>query len=134
MSIVGAIIVGAVVAAPVLVLVSVLSRERGLDLLAVQLAAIAAVYVGSSLADGRVSLVAPETIVAFVFFACSLFGRWASPAILAAGYFAHGAWDAVHHLGAISTLLPNWYAPFCLGYDGVVGLFIYIVVLRRGAA
>jgi hypothetical protein len=71
-------------------------------------------------------------LTAFVLF--SLFGRWGSPAILAGGYFAHGAWDAVHHLGAIPTFLPGWYAPFCLGYDWVVAAVVAAMFLRRGAA
>src|SRR5262245_46553972 len=111
-------------AAPVVGLVYVLSRSRALDFLALQLAAIAAVYAGSSLTDGRVSVVAVEVIAVSAFFTFALFGRWGSPVILAAGYFAHGAWDAIHHLGAIPTFLPDWYAPFCLAYDWIVGVFI----------
>ena len=121
-------------AAPAVGLVYALSRQRGLDFLALQLAAIAAVYAGSSLTDGRVSVVALEVIGVIVFFSCSLFGRWGSPALLAMGYFAHGAWDAAHHLGAIPTFLPDWYAPFCLGYDWVVGAAIGARFLRPSAA
>ena len=121
-------------AAPVLGLVYALSRQRALDFLAVQLAAIAAVYAGSSLTDGRVSVVAVEIIGVIAFLSSSLFGRWGSPAILATGYFAHGVWDVVHHLGAIPTFLPDWYAPFCLGYDWVVGLLVVAMFLRQSAA
>jgi hypothetical protein len=121
MSFVVAVIVGVVVAAPVLALMAYISRERALDLLAVQLAAIAAVYAGSSLAEGGIPVFAAEMIGVVAFIVVALFGRWGSPAILAAGYSAHGAWDAIHHLGVISTFLPDWYAPFCLGYDGIVG-------------
>ena len=134
MSFVGAMIVGVTLAAPAVGLVYALSRQRGLDFLALQLAAIAAVYAGSSLTDGRVSVVALEVIGVVAFFSFSLFGRWGSPALLALGYFAHGAWDAVHHLGAIPTFLPDWYAPFCLAYDWVVGVFIGARFLRRSAA
>ena len=117
-----------------LVLVYWLSCERTLDFLAVQFAAIAAVYVGPSLSDGRVSALAPEMIGVIALLSFSLFGRWNSPAILAAGYFAHGAWDAVHYLGTIPTLLPGWYAPFCLGYDWIVGAFVGAVFLRQRTA
>jgi hypothetical protein len=85
----GAIIAGVIAAVPVLALMYFLSRQRALDFLAVQIAAIVAVYIGSSLTDGRASAVAPEIIGAIAFFSFSLFGRWVSPAILATGYFAH---------------------------------------------
>ena len=115
-------------------LVYALPRQRGLDFLALQLAAIAAVYAGSSLTDGRVAVVALEVIGVIAFIAVALFGRWGSPALLAVGYFAHGAWDAVHHLGAIPTFLPDWYAPLCLAYDWVVGVFIGAMFLRKSAS
>lgn len=120
-------------AAPALGLVYALSRQRGLDFLALQLAAIAAVYAGSSLTDGRVSVVSLEVIGVIAFFSLSLFGRWSSPALLAVGYFVHGAWDALHHLGAIPTFLPDWYAPFCLAYDWLVGAFIVVRFMRQSA-
>jgi hypothetical protein len=128
-----AIIVGIIVAVPVLALAKYISRERALDLMAVQLAAIAAVYAGSSLAGGGIPVFVAEMIGVTAFVVVALFGRWGSPAILAAGYFAHGAWDAIHELGVISTFLPDWYAPFCLGYDGIVGAFVALVFVRRGA-
>jgi hypothetical protein len=126
-----AIVVGLVVSVPVLALMVSLSRERALDLAAVQLAAIAAVYAGSSLAGGGVSVFVTEMVGVFAFIAFALFGRWGSPAILAVGYLAHGVWDAIHHLGAISTWLPDWYAPFCLGYDGIVAVFVWAMFRRR---
>jgi hypothetical protein len=127
-------IVGIVMAAPMLGLVYVISRQRGLDFIALQLGAIAAVYAGSSLAGGGFSVVAVEVVGVFAFVAVSLFGRWGSPAILAAGYFGHAAWDVFHDLGAIPTFLPGWYAPFCLAYDCLFGAFIAAFFLRGGGA
>ncbi len=129
MNFVLAAIVGVVMTAPVLGLLWYLSRERALDFLAMQLGAIAAVYIGSSLAAGGVPVLSVEIIGLTAFIAVALFGRWGSPALLAAGYFGHGAWDFLHHLGAISTFLPDWYAPFCLAYDFVVGGFVAAVFL-----
>ena len=56
------------------------------------------------------------------------------PALLAAGYFAHGGWDVLHHLGALPTLLPEWYVPFCLGYDGIVGAYLLAAFPRAPEA
>ena len=131
MTFVLAMIVGVVIAAPVLALLAYIPRDRALDLLAVQLGAIAAVYAGSSLAGGAIPVLAVELVGVFAFAAVALFGRWGSPTILAAGYVGHGVWDAIHHLGAIPTFLPDWYAPFCLGYDGIFAAFVAVMFFRR---
>ena len=133
MAFVIAIVVGVVVAAPVLWLMNWISRERALDLLAVQLAAIAAVYAGSSLAGNALGVFAAEFLGVAGFITVALFGRWGSPALLAAGYAAHIGWDLIHEVGVLPTFLPDWYAPFCLGYDGIVAAFIAVVFMRRGA-
>ena len=46
--------------------------------------------------------------------------------LLAAGYFAHGLWDLVHHRRGIDTAMPWWWVPGCLGYDLVLGAYILI--------
>jgi hypothetical protein len=46
--------------------------------------------------------------------------------LLAAGYFAHGLWDLVHHRRGIDTAMPWWWVPGCLGYDAVLGAYILI--------
>jgi len=131
MSFATALVVGVLLAAPVLGLAYVLSRSRALDLMAMQLAAISTVYAGSSLAGGSFAVISAELAAITAFVAVSLFGRWGSPALLVVGYLAHGAWDILHHTGAIPTFLPDWYAPFCLAYDGAVGAFAAAFLLQR---
>ena len=133
MAFVIAIVVGVVVAAPILWLANYMSRERALDLLAVQLAAIAAVYAGSSLAGNALGVFAAEFVGVAAFVTIALFGRWGAPGLLAAGYLGHVGWDLIHEVGVLPTFLPDWYAPFCLGYDGVFAGFIAAVFLRRSA-
>jgi hypothetical protein len=134
LSFLGPVVIGIILAVPGLALVYFLSRERALDILAVQLGAIAAVYAGSSLTDGRLSVLVPELTAITAFLAVALFGRWGSPALLTAGYVAHGAWDALHQVGAMSTALPGWYAPFCLSYDWVFAIFVGALFLRKSTA
>lgn len=49
-----------------------------------------------------------------------------APALLAAGYLAHGLWDIVHGPRGIHTRIPWWYAPLCIGFDTVVGAYLLI--------
>lgn len=133
MSFLQAFVVGVLMTVPALALAYALSRQRALDVLAIQLGAIAAVYAGASLAAGGLAVNVAEITVVFVFLGITLIGLWISPPVLAGGYFAHGLWDVLHHWGLIPTLLPDWYAPFCLGYDWVVGAFIAVAIVRRSS-
>jgi hypothetical protein len=76
-----------------------------------------------------VSVFVAEMVGVFAFILIALFGRWGSPAILAVGYLAHGVWDAIRR-GDLD-LAPRWYAPFCLGYDAIVAVFVWAMFLRR---
>jgi hypothetical protein len=125
MSFVSGMAIGAVMAAAVIAPVTLFDRDRALDLLAIQLAAIGAVYAGFALVDVRFSVQVTEIAVALAFFAVSAVGLWFSPLVLALAYVAHGAWDTAHHLGAVSTAIPRWYPSFCLGYDWLVAAYIW---------
>lgn len=118
------ILIGIGLAVVTIVLVTRLPDRYSLDLLALLLAAIAAIYVGFALSDGRASSIVLEVGIAVVFILLAAGGRWFSPLLLAGAYGAHGVWDAIHHPKAIQTRIPSWYAPFCLAYDLVVGGFV----------
>ena len=118
-------VIGAVMAAAVIAPVALFGRDRALDVLAIQLAAIGAIYAGFALIDVRLSVQMVEIAVALAFFAISVVGLWFSPLVLALAYVAHGAWDTAHHLGAVSTAIPRWYPSFCLGYDWLVAVYIW---------
>lgn len=134
MSFAQAFVVGVLLAVPSLALAFYLPRQKALDFLAIQLGAIAAVYSGASLAVGDLSVNVIEISVVFVFLGFTLVGLWLSPQVLAAGFVVHGFWDAAHHWGLVEKILPDWYAPFCLGYDWVMGAFIAAWLVRRRAA
>ena len=105
-------------------------RPQGLALLALLLAGIAWVYVGSALADGRGRMIALEALVALAFLVTAFAGLWYTPWALVVGYFAHGVWDPFHHppgpksLGA--AVRARWYPPACLVYDWLVAAFVAV--------
>ena len=128
------IVVGLVLAAAFTAPLALLKREWALDFLTVQLGGIAAVYSGFALMDGRLAPATAEVAVTLTFLVVALAGRWFSPAILAAGYFAHGGWDALHSFGAVTTAIPSWYVPFCIAYDFLVAAYVAMRFGRAGAA
>jgi hypothetical protein len=86
----------------------------------VLLAAIAGIYVGFALSDGRPRVILLEASVALAFVLVAAFGGHVSLIVLALGYLLHGVWDLVHHPHAIPTRIVPWYPPFCAIYDWLI--------------
>lgn len=93
---------------------------------------IAAVYVGPALARGAPGDVL-EILASLGFFALAVAGIAGADALLSAGYILHGMWDAFH-VDLAYTLLPDWYAPLCIGFDWVVGVWIVRLMKKKRAA
>lgn len=110
-----------------ILLLSMLPERHLLDLLALALAGIGAVYVGFAISDGRRKWVVIEVAVAAGFLTLAALGLWVSPVYLGAGYFLHGGWDIFHHSPQpLKTHVVPWYPPFCAVYDWVVAVFIFV--------
>jgi hypothetical protein len=87
------------------------------------LAAVAGVYVGFAVADGRTSAIAVQSAALLVFVAVAAVGIVeGSNALIGAGWIAHGVWDAIHHEHHGPTEVKTWYPPFCATADLVVGI------------
>ena len=95
---------------------------------ALGLAAIAFVYVGFAVADGRVRIIVVECGVAMAFVAVAAAGITGSAWLLAFGLAAHGVKDAWQ---ARSQFVSGtrWWPPFCTAVDWVVALIIGIEIV-----
>lgn len=112
-----------------------LSKEAGMQFLAVMLGFVGAVYFGFGIADGRLGPLLAEFTVAGTFLLAGSAVLWAdSPALLAAGYGTHALWDLVHHPRAVATGVERWYPPFCVAYDVVVAVFVLAWLPSGGVA
>ena len=94
--------------------------------LTVFLGAIAGVYLGFSVIDGRPRTIILETTVMAVFMGLAIIGLKFSLLILAFGYFAHGVWDLMHHPKMVTTKITAWYPPFCAVYDWTIAAFTLV--------
>lgn len=97
---------------------------------ALLLPAIAAVYVGFAVADGRPRVIVAEIAVAAAFVliaAVSLVGpAW----LLVVGYFGHGLkdlWQERHQFVANT----RWWPPFCAAVDWLVAAALTIAIVAR---
>ncbi len=95
---------------------------------AVGLAAIAFVYIGFAVADGRVKVIVVESIVAMAFVLLATSGITGSPWLLVLGFAAHGVKDAWQERRRFVSG-TRWWPPFCAAVDWVVALAIAVEIV-----
>ena len=95
---------------------------------ALGLAAIAFVYVGFAVADGRVRIIVVECGVAMAFVVVAAAGITGSAWLLALGFAAHGIKDAWQERARYVSG-TRWWPPFCAAVDWVVALAIGIEIV-----
>ena len=95
---------------------------------ALSLVAIAFVYIGFAVADGRWKVIALETSVAAVFVVIAAAAITGSPWLLVVGLAGHGLKDWWQHR---SHYVANtrWWPPFCAAVDVVVAAIIAIEII-----
>ena len=94
---------------------------------ALGLAAIAAIYVGFAVADGRPKIIAVETTVALTFVLIAAVAVTGTPWLLVVGLAGHGLKDAwQHRTQFVST--TRWWPPFCMTVDFAVAAIIAIEI------
>ncbi len=108
------------------VLLQILPGKQALDFLSAVLVAAAAVYIGAALAGGDTRTLALELTAGIAFIAIALVGRWYAPAILAWGYFAHGAWDFLHHRKIAGAETGTVFPVLCCVYDWAIAVVILL--------
>ncbi|MFK8054578.1 MAG: DUF6010 family protein [Saprospiraceae bacterium] len=102
------------------------------DLLATGLLVAAAIYVGFAVLWGEDGWVRFEAVGVAIFSLIAFLARRFGILWIGAGWLLHIGWDYLFHMvGAGSHLVPEWYPPICIGFDLIVGLYIFWVVLRK---
>ena len=94
---------------------------------ALGLAAIAAIYVGFAVADGRPKIIAVETTVAMTFVLIAAVAVTGTPWLLVVGLAGHGLKDAWQHRSQF-VATTRWWPPFCMVVDFVVAGIIAIEI------
>ena len=94
---------------------------------AIVLAAIAAVYVGFAVADGRPRVIAVEVVVALLFVLLATASVEGTAWLLVVGYAGHGLKD---YLQARHQFVANtrWWPPFCACVDFVVAVVLIVEI------
>jgi hypothetical protein len=119
-------IFGGVLAGVTILSVTLFPTDKAIDLLAMLLAIIGAIYIGFALSDRRQKELWIELAAAAVTISLAVAGLWVSPGFLVIGYMFHGAWDIGHHPRLIQTRIVGWYPPACVVYDWIIAAFILV--------
>jgi len=99
-------------------------------LAALTLGLIAGAYIGFAAADGRLRVIVTELAVACLFALGGLVGLLGQPLAIPAAIFLHAGWDLVHHQNRVGARIPQWYIPFCVIIDIVVGVVLFAYYWR----
>ena len=92
------------------------------------LVAIASVYIGFAVADGRPRVLVAESAVATAFVVIAAVGLTVSPWLLVAGLAGHGVKDLWQHRRQF-VANTRWWPPFCLVVDWTVAAIIAAALL-----
>jgi len=96
---------------------------RSATVYALGIAAIAAIYVGFAVADGRPKIIAVETTVALGFVLVAAAAVTGSPWLLVVGLAGHGLKDLWQHRTHV-VRGTRWWPPFCASVDFVAAAII----------
>src|SRR4051794_28764307 len=94
---------------------------------ALGLAAIAAIYVGFAVGDGRVKVIAVESSVAFTFVVVGAAAITGTPWLLVVGFAGHGLKDLWQHRTHF-VANTRWWPPFCMAVDWIVAAVIVVEI------
>lgn len=100
-----------------------LAPDASLGFAAVLIGLIAGVYFGFAVMNGSPRDQLVEFNVTGLFTIAGLLGLLWQPILLPLAYFGHALWDLAHHNRARLSLvaIPQWYVPWCIVIDVIVG-------------
>ena len=100
-----------------------LPAQASLGFAAVLIALIAGIYFGFAVMNGSARDQFVEFNVSGLFAVTALVGLLVWPILLALAYFGHALWDLAHHNKSRLSLvkIPQWYVPWCVVIDVIIG-------------
>ncbi len=119
----GPVVAGLLFALLVISGTRILSPRPGHVLCAVLLGGAAGVYVGASLTQRGLPLVAIQS-AGFVGYALAAVGGSTRTRVLGWAWLLHAGWDLVHYRGFLATSIPTWYQVACMVADLLIGAYL----------
>ena len=111
-----------------------LSPQASLGFAAVLIALIGGIYFGFAVTNGSPRDQLVEFSVAGIFAIAGLVALLIWPILLPLAYLGHALWDLAHHNRSRLSLvkIPQWYVPWCIVIDVIVGVGLLVIWTRNG--
>lgn len=111
-----------------------LPAAASLGFAAILMGLIAGIYFGFAVVNGSQRDQFVEFSATGVFAIAALLGLLLWPILLPLAYFAHALWDFAHHNRARFALvsIPQWYIPWCVVIDVIVGAGLLVLWHQKG--
>ena len=111
-----------------------LPPQASLGFAAVLVALIAGIYFGFAVMNGSGRDQFVEFNVTGIFAVSGLLGLLLWPILLPLAYFAHALWDLAHHnrLRLSLVAIPQWYVPWCVVIDLIIGAGLFVIWTDAG--
>ncbi len=111
-----------------------LTPQASLAFAAILIGLIAGVYFGFAVVNGSPREQMIEFNVTGLFAVAGLLGLLLWPILLPLAYFGHAGWDFAHHNKSRLRLvaIPQWYVPWCVVIDVIVGAGLLAIWYRHG--
>ena len=111
-----------------------LPPQASLGFAAVLIALIAGIYFGFAVVNGSGRDQFVEFNVTGLFAVTGMLGLLWQPVLLPLAYFGHALWDLAHHNRARLSLvaIPQWYVPWCVVIDVIVGAGLFVIWSSHG--
>ncbi|MEI9899022.1 MAG: DUF6010 family protein [Hyphomicrobium sp.] len=111
-----------------------LPPQASLGFAALLIALIAGIYFGFAVVNGSGRDQIVEFNVTGLFAVTGLLGMLWQPLLLPLAYFGHALWDLAHHNRARLSLvaIPQWYVPWCVVIDVIVGTGLLVIWSSNG--
>ncbi|WP_342315472.1 DUF6010 family protein [Lysobacter sp. FW306-1B-D06B] len=111
-----------------------LTPQASLAFAAVVIALIAGIYFGFAVMNGSPFDQMVEFNVTGLFTLAGLLGLLLWPILLPLAYFGHALWDLAHHNRSRLSLvkIPQWYVPWCVVIDVIVGAGLLLIWRNHG--
>lgn len=113
-------------------LTRLLPQKRAADFFNLVMVITATFYFGSALPMGNGRILGLEIAVGAALFFLVMAGQWKSLKFTAVAFLAHGAWDLPHIWGGIGANAGNFVPAFCVGYDLVIGAYVWWLASALG--
>lgn len=91
---------------------------------------IASFYALFAIMGGSFHALIMESVIIALFVLASVLGFKFSMWMIAAGLFAHGVFDFIHHHIVQNPGVPTWWPNFCMAYDVTAAAYLAWLLLR----